>query len=99
MRIIRAPTVRPGDRITAQWANQVAAAVNGGIEAPRDLDTGVQPEEVSVRTFTEESRSSVDVRVENPEDEEQYVIVTRAQVSNMYDSRNGETVSFLWLNT
>ena len=74
---LRAPTVQRGQRLTARLWNDLAQAVNQGLAAPRDLDSGVGLDEVADTTLHEIARTTETVRVENPDDEDQYVDVQR----------------------
>lgn len=98
---MKAPTVQRGTRITARLWNELAGAVNGAIQAPEDLDSGITEDEVtqSTRVWRENSRTSVEVRVENPEDSEQYVDVARALQSGLIDGASGESITIVWLNS
>ena len=92
---LRAPTVKRGQRLTAGLWNELARAVNSGLAAPRDIDAGRDEEELPDVTLRETSRSTVIVRVENPEDPEQYVEVqriTRLTTRNESDGQLVETV-------
>lgn len=77
------PVVQPGQRITATLWNTVAETVNERF-VPRDLDAGRFANEAPILGFgsviaSETARVSETVRITNPEDENQYVDVDRAQ--------------------
>lgn len=97
MRVIRAPTVRRGERITARWANELAGAVNEALQPPKDKDTGVTEDEAQAeRTINEVERTTETVRIENPEDSEQYVDVARAVTSTLLDVETGRRWLITW---
>lgn len=99
MKVLRAPYVRSGERITAKWANDVAGAVNEALRPPKDLDEGVPDGAAAPRlVLREQARSSEEVRIENPEDEEQYVNVDRAQASDVWNPEEKRIWQFRWLN-
>lgn len=97
MRRLRAPTVSPGDPIAAATFNAMAAAVNGELVAPRDLDQGGEGQGRRI-TVPEIERTSVTVRVENPDDPTQYVDVDRATISVLRNSDTGDEYEIPWLN-
>ena len=86
-RIQRLPYISPGQPITARWLNDAATIINEVVlAAPRDLDSGALAEENAGLFWDEISRDSLTVRVTNPEDEDQYVDVDRAEKITFHDS-------------
>jgi len=81
--IFRAPRVSRGQAITARVFNELAEAVDKGINGPRDLTEGLTAEEAGELSvsggglYLERARISDVVRITNPEDETQYVDVDR----------------------
>lgn len=80
------PRIRKGDVIRAPYLNQIADAINDQAHLPENLPgtpaptDGTLPEDTganSAETWTETQRETTTVRVENPEDSEQYVDVDR----------------------
>ncbi len=74
---MRVPTVRRGQRLTASLWNTLAGAVNEAIAAPRDLDAGITDGEAAMVVEREVARTEVEVRVKNPDNEDQFVDVER----------------------
>jgi len=74
---LRAPTVRRGQRLTAELWNATARAINQGLAAPRDGDAGIFADEVAGVVELELERATTSVRVFNPDDAEQYVDLDR----------------------
>ncbi len=72
-RVLQAPRVQRGDRITARAWNQIADAINS-ISAPTDLDSG-EDLQVGGYWIAVTNVDKVSRRVTNPEDETQYVDV------------------------
>jgi len=81
--IFRAPRVSRGQAITARVFNELAEAVDKGISGPKDLTEGLTSDEAESLSvsggglFLETTRVSETVRITNPEDEAQYVDVSR----------------------
>jgi len=81
--IMKAPRVARGQAITANLWNELADAVDESLFSPRDITAGITTEEVEEivtsgsTSWTEISRTSDTVRVENPEDATQFVDVER----------------------
>jgi hypothetical protein len=88
--MLRAPTVKTGQRLTAGLWNELARAVNAGLAAPRDLNAGVTSDEVIDKSLRETSRETETVRVYNPDDEEQYVDVDRITSLTTKNDNTGE---------
>lgn len=102
--IVAIPRINRGDPIRASFLNSLGAALNAlaGVPAPRDVDDGLQQGEqnapdVLAGSWVEVTRDSEIVRVTNPEDEDQYVDVSRAKVSYMLRP-DGVVIPFRWLN-
>ena len=74
-RLRRAPTVKKGQAIRAQTWNRMADVLNGVIQGPRDLDAGTTASTSYLVAVTSETTEPV--RVENPDDAEQYVDIDR----------------------
>lgn len=74
-RILQAPRVVRGQRIRADIQNQTADAINS-ILAPQDLDSG-QVANLGGYFLDVTNEDTTEVRVENPEDSEQYVDLDR----------------------
>ena len=91
--MLRAPYVKTGQRLTAALWNELARAVNLGLQAPRDLNSGVFADEVADASLIEQSRLTETVRVFNPEDETQYVDVERITALTTKNSKTGETLT------
>lgn len=96
--IFRAPRVVRGQAITAELWNKLAENVDGTLAGPRDLTEGITAVEVAeieppeADVFTESSRVSTTVRIENPEDSEQYVDVARP-TSILFTASDGSTLT------
>ena len=93
---LRAPLVRRGDRLTPDLWNQAARAINQGLAAPKDTDSGITEEESDTGgdvALTEIARVTETVRVFNPDDETQYVDVLRITSLTTRNDRTGETVT------
>jgi hypothetical protein len=65
---------------------------------PEDRDQSEQTEEDLQRTLTEVSRETSNVRVENPSDASQFVVVERIDKMTMTDSFSGETIVLAFNN-
>ena len=91
--MLRAPTVKTGDRLTAGLWNELARAVNGGLVAPRDLDQGVYSDEVS-RSIIETARETATERVYDPNDQSVYVDVDYITSVSMRDTQTGVVITY-----
>ena len=94
---------RRGERITAARLNAVVSTLNELVDnvlVPRDVDQGAVANEVGLSVLQEvpDSRVSTEVRIENPDDSEQYVNVARAEAISLYNSATGEFSVMLLLN-
>lgn len=87
--MIRAPTVRRGEALTAALWNRLAGAVNEGIAAPRDKDAGLTDGEHG-GNYKRAIRAAVAIeRVFDPNDAEVYVDVARKTEITVVDGRTG----------
>lgn len=91
--MLRAPTVRTGQRLTADLWNELARAVNSGLAAPRDLTRGVTADEVSNVVLQGVEKTVVAERVYDPNDETVYVDVDRYTSHTVLDSRTGQKIT------
>lgn len=91
---------RRGERITADRMNQLVDGINSlaTLAAPRDMDEGLNEGEIASQTLSEIGRSSVEVRIENPEDEDQYVDVLRPTEITLINPRTGDITTWELIN-
>lgn len=92
--MLRAPTVKRGQRLTAGLWNELAQAVNEGLSPPRDLESGVESDEVSDRTEIEVQRTTATERVFSPDDESVYIDVDYVVSVTMRDTVTGKTITY-----
>lgn len=96
----RAPRVKRGQALTADLWNSLADYVDPPLLSPRQVEAPVTSEQVAetdpdpASTFYEVARASDTVRVENPDDENQYVNVERLRAITF--SAGGQNVSFIY---
>ena len=84
---------------TYQAAKSIAIGTSAEVGAINDTETtpGETPM-VGGQTWTETSRTSTTVRVENPDDADQYVDVERPSSVNFVNTTTGETATFVFAN-
>lgn len=83
------------------WGSPSRFALLGATEQPR-VRVVPRPEPppppANAIPFTEISKETEDIRVENPDDPEQYVIVQRRVSSVFENSEDGKQYQFIYLN-
>jgi hypothetical protein len=102
-RIFRRPEPTPEPEVpTLEWGGESNFTIppqsqSGGTSWPPDPSSD-SPEEAYQRTLTEVNRFTSNVRITNPTDASQFVVVERIDRMTMTDSGRGETVVLVFNN-